>query len=82
VKQAVNSMPNGPGGFALYKAQADEVLDVLTNLTDRQKMTAELFNNKIRSLGFSAVFAAFDTRIVVWNEKFRWDTVRRFSAVG
>lgn len=103
VPRPANSIPNGPGGFAAYKAQTDEVLDAQANLTDRQKMTAELFNNKIRSLGFSAVFAAlsrglsllqfihldfltnlaaFDTGIVVWNEKYRWDAVRPFSAIG
>jgi hypothetical protein len=41
-----------------YKQQADEVLDASANLTDEQKMKAELFDNKINSLGFSAVFAA------------------------
>ena len=94
----VNSNPSSRG----YKEQADEVLAVSAHLTDRQKMVAELFNNKIRSLGFSAVFvaqsrglgllqfihldfltnmAAFDTGVVIWNEKFRWDSVRPFSAI-
>ncbi|MBM3724758.1 MAG: vanadium-dependent haloperoxidase [Acidobacteria bacterium] len=53
-----DSHPNGPKGRAAYQAQADEVLRASANLTDRQKMTAELFNDKIASLGFSAVFAA------------------------
>jgi hypothetical protein len=65
-------------------------------------MVAEIFDNKIRSLGFSAVFAAlsrglgvldfihldfltnvaaFDTGIVIWNEKAKWDAVRPFSAI-
>jgi hypothetical protein len=35
----------------LYKAQADNVLAVSASLTDQQKATAELFNNKIASLG-------------------------------
>ena len=95
----VFSNPSSQG----YRQQADEVLAASANLTDRQKMIAELFNNKIRSLGFSAVFAAlsrgltllqfihldfltnmaaFDTGVVIWNEKFRWDTVRPFSAIG
>jgi hypothetical protein len=52
------SSPNGRFGRSAYQAQADEVLSVSANLTDYQKMTAELFNNKILSLGFSAVFAA------------------------
>ncbi|MCW5965369.1 MAG: hypothetical protein KIT83_15140 [Bryobacterales bacterium] len=38
--------------------QADDVLQVSANLTEYQKLSAELFDNKIRSLGFSAVFAA------------------------
>jgi len=52
------SNPRGPKGFSAYKAQVDEVLQASANLTDRQKLTVELFNNKINSLGFSAVFAA------------------------
>lgn len=41
-----------------YKAQADEVLAASANLTDVQKMTAEFFDNKLLSLGFSAFFSA------------------------
>ena len=41
-----------------YIQQANEVLTASANLTDVQKMTAELFNNKIRSLGFAALFIA------------------------
>jgi hypothetical protein len=52
------SHPDGPHGRREYQEQADEVLRVSANLTDYQKMVAELFDNKIRSLGFSAVFAA------------------------
>ncbi len=44
--------------FFHYKRQADVVLDASANLTDEQKLKAELFDNKIESLGFSAVFAA------------------------
>ena len=36
-----------------YKAQVDEVLAVSANLTDEQKMLAELFNNKVRAFGAS-----------------------------
>ena len=43
---------------APYKEQADEVLAASANLDDVQKLKAELFDNKILSLGFSAVFAA------------------------
>jgi hypothetical protein len=39
-----------------YKAQADEVLAASAGLTDEQKATAELFNNKFTSLGFSQFF--------------------------
>jgi hypothetical protein len=39
-----------------YKAQADEVMAIQAALTDREKMIAELFDNKITSLGFSALF--------------------------
>lgn len=52
------SNPRGSKGFNAYKAQVDEVIAASANLTDRQKLTVELFNNKIDSLGFSAVFAA------------------------
>jgi hypothetical protein len=41
-----------------YTNQADEVLQASASLTEEQKLKAELFDNKIESLGFSAVFAA------------------------
>lgn len=44
--------------FSEYKRQADDVLQASANITDRQKMIAELFDNKINSLGFSALFAS------------------------
>ncbi|MEM7155192.1 MAG: vanadium-dependent haloperoxidase [Myxococcota bacterium] len=99
----VKSYRQGPGGRQAYRDQADEVLEISANLTDEQKMKAELFDDKIRSLGFSAVFAsqvqglsllefihydfltnlaAFDTGIVVWQEKTRWNAVRPFSAIA
>ena len=43
---------------AAYKAQVDEVLAASAALNEQQKLKAELFDDKIRSLGFSAVFAA------------------------
>ena len=52
------SMLRGRNGHAAYRAQADEVLAASAALTDRQKMIAELFDNKISSLGFSALFAS------------------------
>lgn len=45
------------GRFRRYKAQADAVLEASRDLTEEQKLKAELFDNKIESLGFSAVFA-------------------------
>ena len=85
-----------------YVAQADEVLAASAAMTDEQKMMAELFDNKINSLGFSALFAsvskqlslesfvwydfltnlaAFDTGIIIWQEKTRYDAVRPFTAI-
>lgn len=85
-----------------YKQQVDTVLAASANMTDEQKMTAELYDNKLLSLGFVALFiaqsrnlsfdefvqydflvnlAAFDTAVVVWKEKLKWDAVRPFSAV-
>jgi len=48
-----------------YKAQADEVLAVSAGLTDEQKMKAEFFDNKIYSLGFSALFAAVSNELTL-----------------
>jgi hypothetical protein len=52
----VDSNPRGAPGRARYKAQLDEVLAASANLTDAQKLSAELFNDKIASLGFVALF--------------------------
>lgn len=41
-----------------YKAQANEVLEVQANLTDREKLISEFFDDKIGSLGFSTVAAS------------------------
>jgi len=43
--------------FRAYKQQVDEILEASANLTDEQKMICELFNDKLRSLGFSGLFA-------------------------
>lgn len=85
-----------------YVRQAVEVIQASANLTERQKVIAELFDDKIRSLGFSSIFAAisrglsiiefvhydflvnaaaFDTGIVMWQEKKFYDAVRPFSAI-
>lgn len=79
-----------------YKDQADEVLEISANLTDEQKLKAELFDNKIESLGFSAVFAAlsqglslldfihldFLTNMAAYDAGiFIWNNKRKFDAV-
>ena len=56
VPTPTDSHPDGPGGRARYKAQVDVVLTASATLTDERKLTAELFNNKIQSLGFVALF--------------------------
>jgi len=56
--QAPRPIASNPNRFALYKQQVDEVLAASANMTDRQKMIAELFDNKINSLGFSALFVS------------------------
>lgn len=49
--------------YGAYRQQVDEVLQASANMTDEQKAMAELFDNKINSLGFSAVFAAFSQQL-------------------
>jgi len=96
VPPPVASNPYGPGGRARYKAQADEVLAASATLSDVNKLTAELFNNKIESLGFVALFLSQSRH---WNvEQFVqydflvnlaafdggiavWQEKRRFDAV-
>ena len=43
-----------------YKAQMDVVLETSANLTDEQKLKAELFDNKVASLGLSYIKIAND----------------------
>ena len=79
-----------------YRAQADEVLAVQAALSDRQKLTAEFFDNKIISLGFSTLAASLALRLSL--EEFVqldflvnaaafdtaitiWDNKRRYDAV-
>jgi hypothetical protein len=59
-----NSNPKGKG-LTAYKQQADEVLAASANLTDEQKMKAELFDDKLRSLGFSGLFAAQSNKLTL-----------------
>lgn len=42
-----------------YEAQADEVIAISANLTDEQKLKAELFDNKLDSLASSIVFLGY-----------------------
>jgi hypothetical protein len=65
VRPPVNSNPFGPAGHARYKQQADEVLNASATLTDHKKLAAELFNNKIESLGFVALFLSQSRRWTV-----------------
>jgi hypothetical protein len=55
----VASNPKHPG----YKQQVDEVLAASAALTDYQKMSAELFDDKLRGLGFSALFASLSQNL-------------------
>eukprot|EP00659_Diplonema_papillatum_P001166 gene1166-1799_t len=53
VPEPVNSKVNTRRNRALYKKQADEVLEASANLTTTQKMLAQYFDNKGGSLGGS-----------------------------
>ncbi|GAA0538289.1 hypothetical protein GCM10010172_19500 [Paractinoplanes ferrugineus] len=85
-----------------YREQAETVLAHSAALTDVTKMKAEIFNDKIYSLGYSLGAAAvgsnlsfdeiiqlnavtavseFDAIIACWYNKFRYDTVRPFTAI-
>jgi hypothetical protein len=48
-----------------YRAQVDAVLAASAAMTDRQKMIAELFDDKITSLGFSALFASVANQLTL-----------------
>ncbi len=47
-----------PANWEAYQAQADVVLGTSANLTDEMKLKAELFDNKIASLGLSYIHLA------------------------
>ena len=49
-----------PENWEAYTEQVDAVLRTLANLTDEQKMKAELFDNKVASLGLSYLAVAED----------------------
>lgn len=63
----------------LYRQQVDQVLAASAGMTDRQKMIAELFDNKISSLGFSALFKSIVSGLSL--EQFVWyDFVTNLAA--
>lgn len=64
---------------AAYRAQADHVLEMSASLTDEQKMMAELYDNKIQGLGFSALFAAQSNRLDL-ARFVEYDFVTNFAA--
>lgn len=51
--------PINSKGKKRYRQQADEVLAASAALNDEKKLKAEIFDNKIRGLGFAAIHAAF-----------------------
>jgi hypothetical protein len=59
----IRSDPRGSRGRQGYIEQADEVLMASANLTDEMKTKAELFDDKIRALGFSVLFAVQSRRL-------------------
>jgi len=52
-------LASDPDNWEAYKRQADHVLSISAGLTDEEKMKAELFDNKILSLTYSYLHAAF-----------------------
>lgn len=90
------SQLRGPTGRRAYARQADRVLGASANLSDHRKMAAELFDDKLRGLGFSALFAAqsqklslaelvqldFVTNLASFDAAIAvWHAKRRFDAV-
>lgn len=65
--------------FAAYKQQADEVLAASAALSDEQKAIAELFDNKIRSLGFAALFIA-ESRNFTLDQFVHYDFLTNMAA--
>lgn len=56
--RAAPPFASDPADWEAYKEQADAVLEISANLSDEQKLKAELFDNKILSLGLSFVHLA------------------------
>lgn len=69
------SNPNNPD----YKKQADEVLAASAALTDYQKMTAELFDNKLLGLGQSIGFVT-QTRGLTLDQFVQYDLTTGIAA--
>ena len=74
-----NSMRRGHHGRAAYRAQADEVLAASAALDDRRKLIVELVDDKIRSLGFSALFAS-QSRGLSLDEFVQYDFLTNLAA--
>jgi hypothetical protein len=62
-----------------YREQANEVLGVSAELSDAQKMTAELFDDKLRSLGFSALFVLLSRNLSI-DEFVQYDFLANMAA--
>ena len=73
------SMLHGRHGRAAYRAQADEVLAASAALDDRRKLIVELVDDKIRSLGFSALFAS-QSRGLSLDEFVQYDFLTNLAA--
>jgi hypothetical protein len=71
----VKSNSNHPG----YKQQVDEVLATSAALTDHQKMMAELFDNKLLGLGFSALFISLNKGLTL-EEFVQYDFLTNVAA--
>jgi len=70
--RAAPPFASDPEDWEAYKAQADAVLEASANLSDEQKLKAELFDNKILSLGLSFLHQAQEKN---WSPA---DTVRGY----
>ena len=71
-----------PNNAAEYRAQADAVLRASADMTDDQKMMAEFFDNKLRSLAGASIFLSSQQRWTTQEYAFQdahwhialWDT--------
>jgi len=85
-----------PANWDDYKAQVDVVLETSANLTDEMKLKAELFDNKIASLGLSYLKVVDDlklspadiargyfVKVAAWMDASiaTWQEKRRYDAV-